>query len=453
MRLDELKFRGTFRDYQQKVLDETQSYLEDGKIHIVAAPGSGKTTLGLELICRLGKAALILSPSITIRQQWGERFGDAFLPDGEQLDTYFSFSLSEPRAITCITYQALYSAMTGKKLEEDEEEDSELPDAPASEERSNENTQMDVAAILKEQHITTICLDEAHHLRTEWHRAVSKLLEESGAPITVIALTATPPYDSSPAEWQKYIDLCGPIDAEISIPQLVGQRTLCPHQDLVYFSYPTKEEQAEIRALKKKAAQAIRDVLESGIFERAFSHFEQAANAENEEYIYQHIEEFRSFLYCVKTSGVKLPRAYRSLLSERKKTSLFSGRMAQKGCQFVVDSPSLFGESVSEEMLGFFRERHMTYRRQIHVLADKTLAALLASSMGKLGGIQAIVRKETENLGDGLRMVILTDYIKKNLVKLIGSEDPLVEMGTVPIFESLRREKSPGQGWGSSPGR
>lgn len=39
MKLSELRFQGTFRDYQQKVLDDSKSYLENRKIHIVAAPG------------------------------------------------------------------------------------------------------------------------------------------------------------------------------------------------------------------------------------------------------------------------------------------------------------------------------------------------------------------------------------------------------------------------------
>ena len=54
--------------------------------------------------------------------------------------------------------------------------------------------------------------------------------------------------------------------------------------------------------------------------------------------------------------------------------------------------------------------------------------------MGKLRGIQTIVKKEAETLGDGLRLVILTDYIKKNLINLIGGGQPLGEMGAVPIF-------------------
>ena len=75
---DNIRFAWTFRTYQQAVLDKASSHLRDGHIHIVAAPGSGKTILGLELVRRLGKPALILAPSVTIRRQWGERFVEAF---------------------------------------------------------------------------------------------------------------------------------------------------------------------------------------------------------------------------------------------------------------------------------------------------------------------------------------------------------------------------------------
>jgi len=108
--LSSIKFKGEFRDYQEIVLDHAEQYLKDGKVHIVAAPGSGKTTLGLELICRLNSPALILSPTVTIRQQWGERFADSFLPADENIEDYYSCNLRKPSQITSITYQALYAA-------------------------------------------------------------------------------------------------------------------------------------------------------------------------------------------------------------------------------------------------------------------------------------------------------------------------------------------------------
>ena len=445
MRLNEFSFKGTFRDYQQKVLDESNSYLEDGRIHVVAAPGSGKTTLGLEFICRLGKNALVLAPSITIRQQWGDRFAEDFLPEGEDPKEYVSNNISKPSAITCITYQALYSAMTGKEAKEDDEEGFEEDIVLRDDaERKNTPSRIDVAAIMRKKHITTICLDEAHHLRTEWHRSIINLLDELGDKVTIIALTATPPYDSTPAEWKKYISLCGPIDAEISIPQLVWQKTLCPHQDLVYFSYPTKEEQQKIFAFKTRASDAIYDVIKSGIFNKAFRYFIENFKEYDEDYLYEHIVEFRSFLYCAKKSGVELPKDYQNIISERKRIIWSPGETVQKGCQFVTDNPDLFGDEATEEMLDFFRDRHLFSQKKINLTFNKEISSLLASSMGKLRGIQTIVRHETENLGGELRMVILTDYVKNNLVKVIGSDEPLCEMGTVPIFESLRRENIQG---------
>ena len=52
-----LHFHGTWRTYQQRVLDRFDKYSDDKKIHVVAAPGSGKTTLGIELVRRLDSAA------------------------------------------------------------------------------------------------------------------------------------------------------------------------------------------------------------------------------------------------------------------------------------------------------------------------------------------------------------------------------------------------------------
>ena len=47
-----LNFKGSWRQYQKQVLDRFQDYQADGHVHLVAAPGSGKTTIGIELIAR-----------------------------------------------------------------------------------------------------------------------------------------------------------------------------------------------------------------------------------------------------------------------------------------------------------------------------------------------------------------------------------------------------------------
>ena len=112
-----IKFKWTFRDYQQKVLDNANKHLLDKKIHIVAAPGSGKTVLGLELIRRLGAPALVLSPSVSIKQQWGDRFEECYLPETENVNEYVSFDIMKPSLLTSITYQALHAAVNRIPME------------------------------------------------------------------------------------------------------------------------------------------------------------------------------------------------------------------------------------------------------------------------------------------------------------------------------------------------
>ena len=65
-----LDFKGRWRPYQATVLEKFENYLDDSKIHLIAAPGSGKTVLGVELISRLGKPALVLVPRLSIQRQW-----------------------------------------------------------------------------------------------------------------------------------------------------------------------------------------------------------------------------------------------------------------------------------------------------------------------------------------------------------------------------------------------
>jgi superfamily II DNA or RNA helicase len=53
--MKEMKFRFPWRSYQARVLAELDIHLDDRHLHVVAAPGSGKTILGLEVMARLGK--------------------------------------------------------------------------------------------------------------------------------------------------------------------------------------------------------------------------------------------------------------------------------------------------------------------------------------------------------------------------------------------------------------
>src|SRR5882724_11323976 len=70
--LERLGFRGRWRRYQELALAAFERDLAAGRwrTHIVAPPGSGKTLLGVEMVRRLGRPALVLVPNTAVQAQW-----------------------------------------------------------------------------------------------------------------------------------------------------------------------------------------------------------------------------------------------------------------------------------------------------------------------------------------------------------------------------------------------
>ena len=70
-RYEALSFQGEWRRYQRAAIAAFERDRKAGRrsTHIVAPPGSGKTLLGVELIRRVGKRALVLAPNQAIQQQ------------------------------------------------------------------------------------------------------------------------------------------------------------------------------------------------------------------------------------------------------------------------------------------------------------------------------------------------------------------------------------------------
>ncbi len=59
-----VEFVWPWRNYQGRVLSELDLHLDDNHLHIIAAAGSGKTVLGLEVVRRLDAPAVIFAPTI-----------------------------------------------------------------------------------------------------------------------------------------------------------------------------------------------------------------------------------------------------------------------------------------------------------------------------------------------------------------------------------------------------
>ncbi|MFX0124371.1 MAG: DEAD/DEAH box helicase family protein [Candidatus Hodarchaeota archaeon] len=443
-------FKFPWRTYQKRILNELESALEDKRLHVIAAPGSGKTVLGIEVVRRLNRPALILVPTLAIQQQWIERLVDLFLPESEGTPEWISKDIKTPRFFTVSTYQGLHSAFSGEILDEEDEETEELEEEPpvGREKRKKEATKADkdLTTRLKEANIKTIVVDEAHHLRTNWWKSLSSIINQLEEP-TIVALTATPPFDVSETEWKRYQKLCGPLDAQISVPELVREKNLCPHQDYIMFSTPLDTETEKIFQFKDSVNDFITRLYSNQAFTEYLVNYPWLVNPTL--YIRELLDDptfFSSILVYLHHLGIKIPRETVNIVTVSPKRIPFFDyewlEILLEGLLFPPKnqkSSPLFLEEIKREL----NQIGALERRTINFRAPKEIENLLKRSSSKLKSINRIVNLEYDSLGHRLRMVILTDYIRKSFLPRDETDlKPLNKIGVVPIFESIRRECS-----------
>lgn len=419
-----LKFIYSWRSYQERFLKNIQNHINDNHLHVVAPPGSGKTILGIEIIRQIGKKALVLSPTLTIRNQWQSRLQSFFLKNESFAD--FSFDLNNPKAITFSTYQSLHSFY--KKF----------------------STKEEYFTYFKKEKIEVLVLDEAHHLKNEWWNCLFEL-KETGKQ-TIVALTATPPYDSDALEVTKYFKLCGDIDDEISVPELIRENDLCPHQDYVFFSKPDDLQINFIYEFRMKISNFINELkhdIDFIDFIKSHRFLKDTSSSLDE--IYNNPQYFSSILIFLNFIEHEIPKENLTLLGFEEEDEIefpnFSNEWMQILFQNILVYDRLKLIENEDYLIGIekkLRKLNVFDANQVDLIGNQELYRSLANSPSKLKSIVTILSNEYNNLKDDLRAIVLTDYIKKEFLLTEKIED-LNRIGVIPIFHYIRTSELPNE--------
>ena len=435
--LNQLSFKGQWRQYQRRVLDKAESFMDDGKIHLVAAPGSGKTTLGIEFIQRFGNPTLILVPTVTIRQQWVDRIKQAFLSDDNLVEQLISQDLKRPKMITVATYQALHSAMNqvvGDSLIEDTDDESQ--------QEHFDFQGFDIRKTFGDQDLGTLCLDECHHLRNEWWKSLESF-HKAFPNIKMISLTATPPYEGEPALWERYISMCGEIDEEITVPELVKEGTLCPHQDYVYFAFPTKEERAQLDQFDKQKLNFLTKLSRDINFSNTIQSSPALSGQIGYDDLLANPKYLSATLIFLRSKELPFPQRFQELLSA-KTLPTFTLEWFEtllNGVIFQVPNWYGFTEEAFNQLKSDLKANGLIERNQVKLIRNKKQDVLLNQSLGKLNAVRDIFKAEYHSLGNNLRQLVLTDFIRKDFQIHLGDNSAqFTQLGVLSYFESIRRE-------------
>ena len=449
----EFRFTGTWRSYQARVLQELEDHLYDARLNIVAAPGAGKTVLGLEVLRRLGRPTLVLSPTRAIRDQWLQRLEELFQPESGPWPPGLGSDLSTPGWLTSTTYQALHAALRGLLEpgdEEDESEDSgdaengeeEEDDAPPAAATAAAAAGEALLAALEAAGIETLVLDEAHHLRRAWWESLQEVIGHLRArkkDFHVVSLTATPPYDVEQEEWNRYEEVCGPIDAEISIPELVKQGDLCPHQDFLHFNVARGAAFRSLEAFAREAgALAAAWAQDRQVIDWTESHPWIIAPQGHEAQILAKPAVFCSLLAVLKANRRLLPPEGPAILCLTEKAVPDpSARLLEALFQEILSGEAPFdAPAIAQGLRRDLQSIGALWRGRVRLRKQQDLVRALAGTAGKLDSIEDIARAEFAALGERLRLVVLTDFVRASALSR-PADSSSDSLGAGPVLRRL----------------
>ena len=243
--------------------------------------------------------------------------------------------------------------------------------------------------------------------------------------------------------WNRYIDMCGEIDEEITVPELVKEGSLCPHQDYVYFNYPTSEETKEIRAFEDKSHKLLEELMNDITFQKTIQTHTCLFQQPDLDTLLDKPQYLSAVLIFLEEKGLSYPKQYQEILGYQKleKMSLKWMEILLQGLLFDDHDSYAISEEYQEQLLKRLKSQGFIEKNQVLLQMNQAIEKMLVKSVGKCESIKDIVFHEYGCLKKNLRLLILTDYIRKEYEKAIGNETMDVHnLGVLPFFELLRRE-------------
>ncbi|NNF28786.1 MAG: hypothetical protein HKN73_16295, partial [Gemmatimonadetes bacterium] len=257
---------------------------------------------------------------------------------------------------------------------------------------------------------------------------------------TLVSLTATPPFDATGRQWRRYEALCGPIDEEISAPELVRVGTLCPHQDFVYVVPTSKAEGSLAGEHDERVDALLGDLLDDpAVLDEIAAHPWVRDPDIDTPTVLDRPEVAIALLVLLRLSGALLPERLLQLLAiDSDELPLPSRRWWEVALRELLFAEDWEGrdEALRRRLQARMRADGLLVGRELRICSNRRIATKLATAPAKVAACVTIHLAERSVRTDGLRQVFLTDYIRDDGVLSFDSVQD-ERLGAWPLFRAL----------------
>ena len=216
--------------------------------------------------------------------------------------------------------------------------------------------------------------------------------------------------------------MCGEIDEEITVPELVKEGTLCPHQDYVYFAFPTKEERAQLDRFDKQKLNFLTKLSTDMNFSNTIQSSPALRNQISDDDLLANPKYLSAILIFLRSKELPFPQRFQELLAAKTLPTFTLDwfETLLNGVIFKVPNWYGFTEEAFNQLKSDLKANGLIERNQVKLIRNKKQDVLLNQSLGKLNAVRDIFKAEYQALGTNLRQLVLTDFIRKDFQIHLG---------------------------------
>ena len=211
----------------------------------------------------------------------------------------------------------------------------------------------------------------------------SRTFRKSFADINVISLTATPPYEGEPALWERYVAMCGEIDEEITVPELVKEGQFVSAPGLCVFLFPNEGRRETTRSVFYAEESLLKNLSSDSMFCEAVRTSRALDGTISEDELLNEPKYLSATLIFLRHKGIEFPKHFQQLLGQAafRRLTWRGLKSSYKECYLMYHIGMIYPKKTCKELKHELKSLGLIDRKQVQLRRNKTTRPAIESNL------------------------------------------------------------------------